>query len=371
VARGLAAVFQGPGRPSELLEYPLEAPEAGAALVRVRLSTVCGSDVHAWTGRRASPTPGILGHEIVGVIEALGDGPPCGLDGRALEPGQRVTWTEYVACGRCLACAELGLPQKCAHGRKYGHESAAAPPHLLGGFGRFCYLLPGTGIVRVPDELTDEEAAPVNCGVATMAAVVEAAAIEPGDSVVVFGAGLLGLYGLAMARANGAVSVIALDTLPARLVLACRFGADEAWNVQDLSPARLASLVSDRSRRGGADVVIETAGAPAALADGLRLLRPGGCLVTAGLVVPGATLSLDASEIVRRCVTVRGVHNYAPRHLVAALEFVRAHREKLPLRDLVDARFPIEETDAALAAAAERRAVRPAVVPWSASHAGH
>jgi threonine dehydrogenase-like Zn-dependent dehydrogenase len=74
-------------------------------------------------------------------------------------------------------------------------------------------------------------------------------------------------------------------------------------------------------------------------------------------------LGVTAWEIVRRCVTIRGVHNYAPRHLLAALEFVQAHRGRLPLGDLVDTRFPIEAADAALAAAAERRALRPAVVP--------
>jgi putative phosphonate catabolism associated alcohol dehydrogenase len=363
VTGGVAAVFQGPGRPSELVEYPLRAPAPGEVLVRVLLSTVCGSDVHAWTGRRALPTPTILGHEIVGVIEALGSDAPRDLRDRSLAPGQRVTWTEYIACGRCVACAQLALPQKCARGRKYGHESVVEPPHLLGGFGQFCYLLPGTGIALIPEELTDEEAAPVNCGVATMVAVTEAAAIDPDDTVVVFGAGLLGLYGVAMARAKGAAHVIAIDAVTARRTLACRFGADEALDPERLGSPELAACVLDRCRRGGSDVVIETAGAAAALDDGLRLLRPGGRFVTAGLVLPGSIVTLDASEIVRRCVTIRGVHNYAPCHLIAALDFVREQRTRLPLGELVDTRFPLEATDAALIAAAERRALRPAVVP--------
>jgi putative phosphonate catabolism associated alcohol dehydrogenase len=362
MTRGLAAVFRGPGRPSELVEYPLRAPAPREVLVRVLLSTVCGSDVHAWTGRRPLPTPSILGHEIVGVIEALGQDAPRDLLGRALAPGQRVTWTEYVACGRCVACARLALPQKCAHGRKYGHESAGDPPHLLGGFARFCYLLPGTGIALVPEALTDEEAAPVNCGVATMTAVAEAAAIAPGETVVVLGAGLLGLYGVAMARSTGPARVIAIDAVPARRTFARRFGADETLDPQELEPDGLARP-HDGSGPGAADVVIETAGAPAALPEGLRLLRPGGRLVTAGLVVPGSIVTFDASEIVRRCVAIRGVHNYAPRHLVAALDFVQAQRGQLPLGELVDGRYPLETVDAALAAAAERRALRPAVVP--------
>src|SRR5262249_25275375 len=176
VTTGVAAVFQGPGRPWELVESPLRPPGPGEVLVRVLLSSVCGSDVHAWTGRRSLPTPAILGHEIVGVIEALGPDAPRDLLDRPLAPGQRVTWTEYIACGHCVPCSELALPQKCEKGRKYGHESAEEPPHLLGGFAQYCYLLPGTGIALVPPELTDAEAAPVNCGIATMVAATEAAA---------------------------------------------------------------------------------------------------------------------------------------------------------------------------------------------------
>jgi len=363
VTQGVAALFHGPGRPSELVEYPLRPPGPGAVLVRVRLSTVCGSDVHAWTGRRSLPTPAILGHEIVGDIEALGPDAPRDLLDRVLTPGQRVTWTEYIACGHCVPCVQLALPQKCEKGRKYGHESAEEPPHLLGGFAQYCYLLPGTGIALVPPELTDAEAAPVNCGIATMVAVTEAAAIVPGDTVVVFGAGLLGLYGVAMARAQGAAHVIAIDAVPARRTQARRFGAHATHAPEEIGTNALGATLHDYSRWGGADVVIETAGAAAVLADGLRLLRPGGRLVTAGLVVPGSLATFDASEIVRRCATIRGVHNYAPRHLVAALDFVREHHHRLPLADLVDMQVPLADVDAALAASAARRALRPAVVP--------
>ncbi len=188
----------------------------------------------------------------------------------------------------------------------------------------------GTGIALVPSELTDDEVAPVNCGVSTMAAVTEAAAIEPGDTVVVFGAGLLGLHGMAMARVKAADHVVAIDGVAARRALARRFGADEARALDDLEAGGAGIGMRILSRRGGADVVIETAGVASALAAGLPLLRPGGRIVTAGLVVPNSVATLDASEIVRRCVTIRGVHNYAPHHLIAALDFVRKERDCLP-----------------------------------------
>ncbi len=195
-------------------------------------------------------------------------------------------------------------------------------------------------------------------------AVTEAAAIEPDDTVVVLGAGLLGLYGVAMARAKGPAHVVAIDAVAARRALARRFGADDAMDATDLEPDELAIGLRNRSRRGGADVVDRDGRRRRPRwPTGLQPLRPGGRFVTAGLVVPGSMATLDASEIVRRCATIRGVHNYAPRHLVAALDFVREQRGRLPLGELVDSRFPLEAADAALAAAAERRALRPAVVP--------
>ena len=163
--------------------------------------------------------------------------------------------------------------------------------------------------------------------------------------MVVQGAGLLGLYAIAMARAAGAASVVALEAVPSRQALARRFGADTVLDPTALDADALGAGVRAYAPRGGADVVIETCGVPVALPQGLGVLRVGGRLVTAGLVVPGAAVTLDASEIVRRCITMRGVHNYHPRHLVRALDFVADHRDRLPLGALVDATFPLAEAD--------------------------
>src|SRR3546814_19290451 len=96
------------------------------------------------------------------------------------------------------------MPQKCQGVRKYGHDHIDTDPHFLGGFAEYCYIQPGTAILKLPDALSDEEATPLNCGVATMIAVTEAAAIAVGDTVVVQGLGLLGLYGFALAQARRA-----------------------------------------------------------------------------------------------------------------------------------------------------------------------
>jgi putative phosphonate catabolism associated alcohol dehydrogenase len=358
-----AAVFEGPGQPLALREYPLVEPGPGELLVRVRMSTICRSDLHSWEGKRPSAAPGILGHEIVGVIEAMGDAVGPDLRGARLRAGDRVTWTLCVSCGACYYCRVLDMPQKCVRLRKYGHETAADAPHLLGGFAEYCYLLAGTGVLAVPDELADEEAAPLNCGVATMMAATEAVSIGVGDAVVVQGVGLLGLYGIAIARGRGARQIVGLDAVEARLEAARRFGADAVVNVAAMDGATVVRTVREICPPDGPDAVIEAAGVPAVLPQGLQMLRKGGRYAVAGIVSPGADVSLDASLLVSRWITVRGVHNYHPRHLVQALDFVQRNRKVFPLAELVEARFALREIDTALAQAAARRVLRAAIVP--------
>jgi len=100
------------------------------------------------------------------------------------------------------------MPQKCQGVRKYGHDLATEDSHFLGGFAEYCYILPGTWILKLPPDLSDEEATPLNCGVATMTSVTEAAETALGDAAVIQGLGLLGLYGAAMAKARGARCVM-------------------------------------------------------------------------------------------------------------------------------------------------------------------
>ena len=358
-----AALFEGPGQPFSVRSLPLGTPEPGGAVVRVTMATVCGSDLHSWAGSRPSPVPGILGHEMVGIVEALGDDAPADLAGEPLRVGDRITWSEYVACRRCDRCRGLGLPQKCRYLRKYGHEGIDQSPALVGGFAEYCHLLPGTDVLRLPAGVTDVDAATVNCAGATMAAVVEAADIGVGDCVVIQGLGALGLWGVALARAAGARSVIGLDTVEERLAIARRFGADLALHAGEVPAERLRALVVERSQSGGADAAIETAGVAAALRDGLALLRPGGRYITAGLVLPSAPVEIDASALVRGMLTLRGVHNYDARHLARALDFTARSRDRVSLGSLVELQVPLDAIDEAFALAAGRRSVRVAIVP--------
>ena len=359
---GRAAVFSAPNAPFSIQEFPLREPRSDEVLVRVSMATICRSDLHSYQGLRPTPCPGILGHEIIGRIVALGSEISRDLRGDPLEPGDRVTWTEYFYSGNCYHRDVLNMPQKCPGVQKYGHESAHQEPHLLGGFADHCYIQPGTGILRLPEELSDEEATPLNCGVATMAAVTETAQIGLGSTVVVQGLGLLGLYGAAMAKARGARLVIGIDPVAARRNLAGRFGADVVLDPRT-DPHRLEDRVRNLCRPDGADAVIEVTGNPEVIPVGLGLLRTGGRYALAGVVNPGAMVTIDANQILRRCLTLSGVHNYHPRHLVQALDFVVANRERFPFRDLVDGKYPLERIQDAFRDAAERRVLRAAIVP--------
>ena len=327
------------------------------------MSTICRSDIHSYQGHRPNPCPGILGHEIVGVIDQLGETIAHDMRGHRLAAGDRVTWTMFFDPGESHYRDIHDMPQKSPGLRKYGHDLVENDPHFLGGFADYCYILPGTGILKLPDEISDEEAAPLNCGVATMIAVTEAAGISVGDAVVVQGLGLLGLYGCAIAKARGASRVIGLDAVADRLAIARRFGADVTFDIGAMNEDDLVAAVRAACPPDGADVGIEVCGHADAVPPGIRMLRAGGRYVIGGLVNPGARFTLDGNDILRGWITITGVHNYHPRHLIQALDFVMSNRERFPFAEIVDSKFSLDQMDEAFARAADRSVLRAAIVP--------
>ena len=336
---------------------------AGEVLVKITMSTICRSDIHSYEGRRPNPCPGILGHEIIGIIDQIGEGVREDLRGDPLAPGDRITWTEYFADGPSYYRDVHDMPQKAPGLRKYGHDHVDDDPHFLGGFADYCYIMPGTGILKLPDALSDEEATPLNCGVATMISVTEAADIAVGDTVVVQGLGLLGIYGCAIAKSRGAGRVIGLDAVAARRQTAERFGADLTFDVGSMNKDELVSAVREESPPDGPDVILEVCGVSSVVPDGVRMLRIGGRYVLAGVVNPGSSFKLDGSDLITKWITLKGIHNYHPRHLVQALDFVMANRDRYPFAEIVDSRFGLDQLGEAFKKAASHQVLRAAIVP--------
>jgi putative phosphonate catabolism associated alcohol dehydrogenase len=356
VKSGRLAVYDKPKAPFELRSFPIRAPRAGEVLVKIRMSTICRSDIHSYLGHRPNPCPGVLGHEIIGNIVALGEGVVRDMRGEPLAVGERITWSEYFIPGDSYYTEVLDLPQKSPGVDKYGHMAVTTEPHHHGGFGEYCYILPRSWILKLPAELTDEEATPINCGVATVICVAEQAEVAMGDAVVVQGLGLLGLYACAISKARGARLVIGIDGVAARREMSKRFGADHAFEAHTPEIRKLC-------KPEGADAVIEVCGDASVIPAGIEMLRTGGRYAIGGLVSPDAFVRIDANQILRKLLTIRGVHNYHPRHLIEALDFVHANRKRFPFHSLVDGKYRLEDVGKAMQDAADRKVLRAAIVP--------
>jgi putative phosphonate catabolism associated alcohol dehydrogenase len=354
----LAAVFDGNPRHLTMRELPVAEPRAGEMLVKVLGCTLCGSDLHSFEGRRTVPVPTVLGHEIVGEIAALGEAAPAAdLAGEPLRIGDRVTWGIVADCGECFYCRR-GLPQKCERGVKYGHEPFRAGRELLGGLAERCLLVAGTRVVRLPDELPLATACPASCATATVVAALEAAGDVKDRTVVVLGVGMLGLTACALASVQGAAEVVAVDQRADRRTLASTFGATLAVTLDALPEA-----VRRVTGGYGADVIVELTGSPAVFQAALPLVRLGGQTILVGAVFPAEPIPLALDQLVRRNLSVLGVHNYAPSQLLAAVRFLTATRDRFPWPQLVSKWYPLSEAGAAFHAASSAAQIRVGVRP--------
>ncbi len=343
------AVFHGVGRPLELCEVPLPEPAAGETLVRCLACTHCGSDLHTMAGRREVPLPTILGHEMLGEIVAFGPSAPrTDFAGRPLALGSRVVWGVVAACGACFFCSH-DLPQKCERGFKYGHEPLQPGKELSGGLAEHCLLRAGTAVVGIPAALPAAVAAPAGCATATVAAALDAADVIRGANCLVMGAGMLGITACAMLTARGAERVICCDLSPTRLALVETFGANAC-----AAPEELGRVAAAATASRGVDVVLELSGAPAGFEQALAALRIGGTAVLVGNVFPTPSVPLLLEQVVRRQWSLRGIHNYGPRHLLEAVEFLNS-AERFPFASLVADWIPLTAA-AEIPARAERTA---------------
>jgi alcohol dehydrogenase len=197
----------------------------------------------------------------------------------------------------------------------------------------------------VPAELPDIVACPANCATATTAAALRYAGDCRDATVLVQGAGMLGLTAAAMTAWAGAKEVIVCDTQPQRLNVARRFGATQTVLVNETLD-ELRAAVRQCTDGRGVDVAIDMTGAPSAMEAGIDLLRIGGRYVWVGAVFPARPLAISAESIVRKLLTIQGVHNYTPADLQCALEFLAKAQTSFPLADLVSATCRLEDAPA-------------------------
>lgn len=365
---GRIARFDEPGKPFTIESVTLSEVGPGEILVRVLRANICGSDVHAWHGTFATrglggQLPTVLGHEMVGAIEVLGDGVSADANGAPLQSGTRVVFPYFFSCHTCRSCL-AGRRNACANLTMAMLGRADEPPYFVGGYGDY-YLLPAGAVVyTVPDAVSDEIAAGANCALSQVMYGLERVNLQLGETVVVQGAGALGLYAVAVAKARGAATVIAIDGIPERLQLAKEFGADAVIDITEVTAEKdRIKAVRQLTDGQGADVVVEVVGHPSAIDEGLKMLAQFGRYVEIGNINIGRTFEFDPSRFVFSNKTMVGVSLYDPAVLSRALTFLAEYQDKLPFERLAAAQYSLDDINAAFAAAENRRDVRASIVP--------
>jgi threonine dehydrogenase-like Zn-dependent dehydrogenase len=368
VFEGRIARFDAPGQPFEIETVGLPEVAPGEILIRVTRTNICGSDLHAWhgtfaTGGLGGQLPTVLGHEMVGVVEALGDGVTADSNGAPLEAGTRVVFPYFFACHRCRNCL-MGRRNACLNLTMAMLGRADQPPYFVGGYGDY-FLLPNAAVVyTVPDAVSDDIASGANCALSQVMYGLERADQQFGEIVVVQGAGALGLYAIAVAKARGASRVIAIDGVSERLELATAFGADAVIDINEAVTVKdRVKIVRTLTDGYGADVVVEVVGHPSAIDEGLKMLGQFGRYVEIGNINTGNTFEFDPSRFVFGNKTMVGVSLYDPAVLWRALMFLEQHQHALPLNRLAAASYSLDDINEAFASADSKQDVRASIIP--------
>ncbi|MBV9218379.1 MAG: alcohol dehydrogenase catalytic domain-containing protein [Methylobacteriaceae bacterium] len=374
-----AAVTERP-RCIAVHDFPMPDPQPGAVLMKVRYSGICGTDKHTFRGesKQYAGTPNerdltyplICGHENVGTVAALG-GTVRDSEGRALKVGDRIVPAANVPCGTCHFCRN-GYPYYfCEKMEDYGNSLHCAPaPHLFGGWAEYMYLLPGTPIFRVPDDLPDNvavltEIMAVTHGVETALAVVGMSGGNRfGGSVAVLGCGPLGLCHLIKAKLLGAATLIASDRFPRRLAAAQSFGANLVLPVEESDSEERIARAREATGGRGPDIVLSCSGVPQTFVEALRMVRMGGVVVEAGTFVDMGPVAINPNaDICTKNVTVIGVGGETATAYLPSMRLMAANLKRLPLESFVSHRMTLDRAQAAVELAQTGESIKVVMAP--------
>jgi threonine dehydrogenase-like Zn-dependent dehydrogenase len=362
-----AAVMLAPGQ-IHTQTFPLPEVQPGAVLVKMDMSGICGTDKHTFSGytaqyggtehERTIPFPIIPGHENVGRIAAIGPSPRAVSDfyGMPLREGDRVVVAPNLVCGECYYCRHGFEYYFCANLEDYGNSlSAATPPHLFGGWADYLYALPGSYLFKVPEDLPPEiavltELMGVTTGLdkAKQFSAVDSEGFRFGDTVVIQGVGPVGICHVMKARMLGAGEIIVIDRSTTRLEMALEMGADLALDLTWTDQSQRREAVHQVTNGRGADVVVECAGVPDAVPEGLDLLRPGGFYIECGNFSDMGSVPISPHLLCSKNVRLIGVNGEAATAYGPSLQALRRYWQHYPVHKIVTHRYPVEQAEAAL-----------------------
>ena len=305
-------------------ERPRPTIGPGELLMRIRASGICGSDLMEWYRKPKAPI--VLGHEVAGVVEQVGEGV------ESFAVGDRIVTTHHVPCNRCRYC----LTDR--HSVCPTLHSTTFDP---GGFAEFVRL-PAINVERgtfhLPDDVTFDEGSFVE----PLACVVRGqrlAGVRPGDSIAVLGSGVSGILQIQLARATGAGRILATDISDSRLQLAMKFGADVALRADG---PQIVKKIVEANGGNHVDRVLVCAAARSALEQALEMVDLGGSVLFFAPLLPEETLDYPAHDLWKRGISI--VHSYAgpPADMQTALELIASKR--IDVANMVTHRLPLEKT---------------------------
>jgi threonine dehydrogenase-like Zn-dependent dehydrogenase len=381
-----AAVMVAPGR-MQIREFPFPALEDGAALLKVEMCGICGTDKHTWRGETSqyagtaaetsTPFPIIPGHEIVGTIAELNDRrrPRLDFDGQRLRVGDRVAICPDVVCGQCYQCRHTFAFPWCENLRGYGNSlTCATPPHLFGGWAEYLYVLPEAFLYRVPQALplrvavmSELMAVSYNLDKVREFSTLAGEGFATGCTVVIQGAGCMGVCHLIKARVMGAGCIVATDLSEFRLGLARQFGADHTLDVGRTTAAERIEFVRDLTRGRGADIVVECAGVPEVVSEGLEMTRKGGVYIEAGnFVDTGEVLLNPHRHFCARNIRLLGMTNHPFTGYTPSMELLQREAGRFPFERFVTHEYPLAQAEAAVLQSLETERLK-VVSGWPAT----
>ena len=338
-------VVEKPGQ-IVMREFPL--PEIGPedGLLRVQMAGVCGSDPGMYHGKASSlpiAYPLILGHEIVGRIEEIGE---LAAQRHKVKKGDRVIVETAFGCGFCHACL-TGNYVQCESSLLYGHTIPCnRPPHLWGAYGEYLYIAPRAMVHKISDDLP-AEAAVLICAVLGNAVrwLRNMGNVAIGQTVVIQGPGLQGLAGVIVARESGASRIIitGLEKDQRRFALAREFGATDCINVEKQDPM---DAVRELTRGSMANIVMDVTGSPQGPVQALDLVAKGGTIILPGIYGSDKSIPLILDKIVFKEVKIQGVLSQNLQSVLPAIAL--AESRKYSIEKMVTHRLPLAEAEIAL-----------------------
>ena len=312
------------------------------------------------------------GEEAIAFLD--GDGQYNDFEGIPLKAGDRVVVGANVCCGKCYYCTHDFPYYFCQNMTDYGNNlSAADPPHIFGGWSQYIYILPGSFLVRVPDDLPSEVAVlteviavAVSLDRAKQMSSFPSEAFLFDDTVVVMGVGPLGMCFLMKARMLGAGTIIAVDLSDYRLNFAKRLGADHAINAGNTTLAERLEMVRGLTYGRGADMVIECAGVPQAIPESLEMLRLGGLLVEAGNFSDLGEIGINPHRhLCSKSVRIMGVGGEEPASYGPCMRQMARYMMHYPLREFVSHRYPLRDVETAVHKAIAPDSMKVVIEPWA------